>query len=478
VTPSDLVVVGFGPVTSYKYSRMIADAVRSGVVDSYSVVDLESQRRVIDGRLSPMAIPPEEVLLLPDASAVQKTGSISPEFDRWLGQKLENPGKRVRVFIATEPQAHESYLRYCIQRGVDSLTTKPLVLPMRDGWFAPDELLAQTTAIANLAREYGGSHEVLCLGRHHEVYEYGVRRPVQRLIDRLGVPVTSVHLKTASGVWNLPHEFGSRDDHPYRYGYGMLMHGAYHYVDILTRILLLNRRILPTEPLTLHVVSYGAWPVDQSCRIPSPLSEGLANHHTALERFPSDHAFGETDVVSVFRLCLNDGQTLTVGTLALEQTTPGMRSWGPFPVVPYNINGRLHSTELDVRLSVAYGVCGRVVKVPLGGRRDTEDLRARNLGQVITRANAVLLDEQEFYTEQRLERAYGDSFSFRAERAIFREWLEGRPGYSDVESHIPTAAVTQALAESLGNPGSEIVIPLPYEEPLWPADAIVDVYGF
>jgi predicted dehydrogenase len=318
-------------VTSYKYSRMIAKAIEAGTASSYCIVDLESQRHLVEQRRASLPVQPQAVLLLPDAEAAQLTNQIPAAFVEWLDDLVAGHRGPVKVFVATEPQAHEAYLRHCMARGLDTLTTKPLVVPMREGRFDVSEILSRTEAIAELATTSGASHAVLCLGRHHEVYEHGVRQPLQRVMDSHRTPVTSLHLKTASGVWNLPSEFLSRDDHPYRYGYGMLMHGAYHYVDVATRLLLLNRRSLPDEELTLRISAYAASPLDQERRIPDDLMRSLYGYDAPHGVLDAREPLGETDVVAALRLCTGDGRTLTLGTIGLEQTTPGMRSWAPFP---------------------------------------------------------------------------------------------------------------------------------------------------
>lgn len=469
-----LVVIGLGPVTSYKYSRMIAEAIEARAASSYCIVDLESQRHLVEQRRAALPVQPETVLLLPDAEAAQLTNRVPSAFVKWLDDLAAGHRGSIKVFVATEPQAHEAYLRHCMARGFDTLTTKPLVVPMREGRFELSEIVRRTEAVAELARASGASHAVLCLGRHHEVYEQGVRQPLQRVMDSHGTPITSLHLKTASGVWNLPSEFLSRDDHPYRYGYGMLMHGAYHYVDVATRLLLLNRRLVPDEELTLRVSAYAAFPLDQELRIPADLTRSLRGYEVPHGVLAAGEPLGETDVVAALRLCVGDGRTLTLGTIGLEQTTPGMRSWAPFPIVPYNVNGRLHSTDLDVRMSVLFGVAARVLKVPIGGRLDTADLRARNVAQVTRRVNAVLLGHQEFIAEHHLQRPHGDSFSYRAEGEIFRRWMDGRATQSDIASHVPTAAVLQALGESIAGDGREVIVALDYAEPAWPDEQLVD----
>jgi predicted dehydrogenase len=467
--PVKLVLIGLGPVASYKYSRLIFEAIDAGVVSSYSIVDLVSQRSAIEARRRSLSVQPDQVLLLPDEPAGRPRCEALPMFARWAQDLAGGQPRSLKVLIATEPQSHEAYLRYCISAGFDTLTTKPLVVPMEDGRFEVALLKRRTEELSQLVARQGGNHAVLCLGRHHEVYEHAVRQPLESILANHAIPVTSAHIKTASGVWNLPGEYSTREDHPYKYGYGMLMHGAYHYVDILTRLLLMNRRLHPHDEFILDVSAYSASPSDQSHRVPKIFEERLTDYNDAHNNLGSNNEFGETDIVGIFRLRLGvAGPVLALGTVGLEQTTPGMRSWAPFPVVPYNVNGRLHATDVDVRMSTAFGIAARVLKVPIGARRGDVDLRARNVAWVSQRSNALMLGHQEFVTEHSLQRPYGDSFSYRAEREIFIRWISGRETYSNLASHVPTAAVLEALGLSIQANGLEVSVSLSYDEPDWP----------
>ena len=249
----------------------------------------------------------------------------------------------------------------------------------------------------------------------------------------------------------------------------MLMHGAYHYVDLLARYLTMNRRIYRHDNFSLSLSAYGASAVDQERRIPHSFTQRLDEYDPRFLLMNESDRFGETDVVGTFRLSfLPSKRILTLGTFGFEQTTPGMRSWGPFPTVPYNINGRLHATDVDARMATAFSVGARVLKVPIGARNSLTDLRAKNIGQVTSRANAVLLDRQEFLTEEEIQRPYGSSFSFEAEKRIFDLWIKGQDTCSDICSHLSTAALLQSIGLSVSTGGREVSIPFDYPEPEWP----------
>lgn len=459
--PKHLIIIGFGPVANYKYCRCIFRQIEKGYIHSYSVVDLQSQKNAILQRLKKMPIKPFKVFFLADDNPNSGYRKNVKEFDdicKKLSKEMD-----LKVVIATEARAHKPYLEYCVKNNIDSLVTKPITTPVHNGVFAPKELSKELKKLIDLSKNTSANHAVICLGRYHEIYEKNVRETIQQKMNILKAPITSIHLKTASGVWNMFSEYETREDHPYKYGYGMLMHGAYHYIDIFMNLLRMNKSIYPNHKLSLYISTYSAAPKDQSIRIPNTLNQLLTGYKNKSTKLPRKN-YGETDIVA--NICLKDEttkQVLTLGTLALEQTTPGFRHWQNFPKVPYNINGRLHSTELDVRLSTVFSISGNVVKIPISARNSVTDLRGRNFGRIITRSNAVLLGDQEFYHEKEIHREYGNSFSFTAELQIFDEWLQGRETKSSLASHLPSVILLQKLAESISKPGKEIKIPFDFE---------------
>ena len=472
-----LLVIGFGPVAGYKYSRCIRDGIDRGVIDGYTVVDKESQKSEVESRLLNLPAQPVRVIYVPDA--VLADGAEAGI--RWLASEhsdlLGEGGRMLKMLIATEPQAHEAYLRFALDAGYSTLVTKPLVVPMTNNRFDPSKLTARTKSLVDLAKRKRVDASMLCLGRHHDVYDERVRFPIQQIMNRLHAPITSVHLKTASGVWNLLTEYHQREDHPYKYGYGMLMHGAYHYIDIFARTLLLNQYVYKSRGFELRVVAYGAFPSDQGNRVPQSLSRRLTGYNDTYEKDVQNFRFGETDVLAAVSLVLKDtGQTLTLGTLSLEQTTPGMRSWAPFPDVPYNVNGRLHCTDLDVRISTAFAINGHVAKVPITARRSVHDLRGCNIGVVTTRSNALVTDSETYRQEETVVRNYGNSFSYSAESEIFSRWLNDEKTFSDVESHLPGITLLETLCHAVAAPGKEFVVDFDFPTPLGPEYELPETY--
>ncbi|MFI8768552.1 hypothetical protein ACIGN6_27120, partial [Streptomyces sp. NPDC053792] len=63
----NLVVVGFDEIVANKYLPCIKDAIEAGHVDSYSVIDLESERPTIEERIQGVDLKHREVVYLPQS---------------------------------------------------------------------------------------------------------------------------------------------------------------------------------------------------------------------------------------------------------------------------------------------------------------------------------------------------------------------------------------------------------------------------
>jgi hypothetical protein len=445
-----LIVVGFDEIVVNKYLPCIRDAIASGHIDSYDIIDLETQQKEITERVADAVVKPRRVVYLPDFGG--RVRETPQELIAAAVQRLGVPGLRTMMYIATEVRAHEAYLRFCVQNHIDSLVEKPVLAPVIDGRFMPSHITKTMEELVGIASGSSSAHSVMTLSRYHQIYNQRVIASLKQRMERWEAPVTSFHLRAAGGVWNLQREFDSRDDHAYKYGYGMMMHGAYHYVDLATQILSLNAELFPARQLRLEVCSFGAFPIDQHQRIPQPIASRFLDGGV---RWPAGSEegsrFGETDVTSTFRLVdAVTGRTVSLGTLAFEQTTPSIRDWTEFPEGLYNVNGRTSSVDLEAQLSTLFSTHVHCYDVPLGASADGIDAFAR----VTTRANAALLPDEQYVTEE----SFGGLFHSDSNRQLMRHWLHGSEHRSSLASHLRPMQVTEALASSVLTPGCPVAV--------------------
>ncbi len=135
ISAHHLIVIGFDEIVANKYLPCIRDAIKSGYIDSYSIVDLESQRTEIDRRIQAASLKPRGVVYLSDSG--DRVRETPQEIIAAAIQRLQVPGVPTKVYIATEVRAHEAYLRFCVENHIDSLVEKPVLAPVVEGRFKP-----------------------------------------------------------------------------------------------------------------------------------------------------------------------------------------------------------------------------------------------------------------------------------------------------------------------------------------------------
>jgi len=451
-TPSHVVLVGCGELVPKLYLPAIEKGIREGYVASYSIIDFDSQSRVVRERASRATVQPEHILFIPNR---RDSGIFAdPEDFGPILRHLSEEKGRIRIIIAAEVKAHEGYLRYCVENNIDSLVEKPVFVPLKDGYFDPASIEAVMQGLIATAGENIARHSVMTLGRYSSIYDDEIFQPIKKRVMEYGAPITSLHLRTSSGVWNLYREYEEREDHPYKYGYGMLMHGAYHYVDLMAQFLNLNKLIFPDQEFELSVSSYGAYPYDQSDRIPKQFSEALEDVEPGWSKNSvRDLRFGETDVTTAFRLIRKKtGKTVTVGTLSLEQTSPSIRNWKELPEGIYNKNGRIPHTDIEVQLSTIFSMHARTYKLPKR-KRIGGDVRLQNMAEISTRTNASMVHAKAYSTNKQFSAYFGNG-----KEKLLDAWLRGVENRSTLDTHMGTMRIIQAIALSLQRPGYPVTI--------------------
>lgn len=447
-----LIVVGFDDIVGDKYLSCIEEAINLGFIDSYSVIDLKSRKSEIDSKISSINLKPEGVYYLPDSK------------DAWADQdifgpvleKIKRQKGKLKIYIATELKAHEGYLKYCVENSIDSLIEKPILAPMQNSRFEPTLIEPTMHHLINEAERTQAKHSVMTLSRYHKIYNDIVLESLKKKIIKLGAPLTSFHLRHAGGVWNLHREYESREDHPYKNGYGMIMHGGYHYIDLAIQFLMLNKLIFPDTIFSLTLSSYAAYPEDQNDRIPKKFSENFDDNcpnWSSLQQ--NSNKYGETDIVTSF--CLinkKTGKILTVGTISLEQTTPSIRTWKDIPPKLYNKNGRISKVEFEAQLSTLHSVDVQCFDVPIRDNNEIDGIDA--FARISTRTNASLLQEEEYNTEE----THNGLFHSDSNRKLMSMWLKNKEYKSQLSEHVPVMKMIQAMASAIKKPGYPITFDL------------------
>jgi hypothetical protein len=137
--------------------------------------------------------------------------------------------------------------------------------------------------------------------------------------------------------------------------------------------------------------------------------------------------------------------------LSFEQTTPSIRDWAELPDGLYNVNGRTSSVDMEAQLSTLFSTHVHCYDIPRGVSADGIDAFAR----VITRANAALLPDEQYVSEE----SFDGLFHSDSNRRLMEHWLRGSEQRSSLASHLRPMQVTEALASSVLTPGRLVAVP-------------------
>ncbi|UPJ47798.1 hypothetical protein IVB30_31970 [Bradyrhizobium sp. 200] len=355
----DLILVGLGPHARPKYIPLIKNAVASGRASGFHVVELESARDDVDAFFRTRACKLASVSWVPDLrrQAIWYSGHGEDVL-----KALAGPG--TKVIVSTEPKAHLGYLRAALGLGLDCLVDKPAVLPMG----ANGRPAANHLELKEICNRTGGRCVVMAPRRYKAIYEL-IGRYARRTSRHLGTPITYIGFEHHEGVWNTEEEILSREDHPYRYGYGMLCHSGYHHVDILASLLAHNEDTFGSLAVELDV--HRATAADQLRQIgPDPVRR-LRGPAPLPGRVPPPPFWGETDLVSAgaARRC-GSFDTVCLFRLDLLPTSVSLRNWRQLPRNVYNTNGRYASEAIRLNIGPFAAIEARILKRPhLGHRR-------------------------------------------------------------------------------------------------------------
>lgn len=443
-----LIVIGFDEIVSNKYIVCIKKAIEDNYLDGYSIIELKSQRENIDRRIQKLYLKPETIYYIPDPQETNEYGwAIERDFSPILNKILIKKKGKIKVYIATELKAHEGYFNYCIRKGIPSLVEKPIFAPMKNGEFVPELIVPTMMEWLDISKKTKVEHSVMTLSRYHKIYnDIGIEFIKKRML-KTNSPLTSLHLRHAGGVWNLSREYSMREDHPYKYGYGMLMHGGYHYIDIFTQFLGLNRLVYPEVEFEFSIAAFSAYPIDQKGRISEQVCAMIGDN----EKIDNTYKYGETDITGAY--CLKNkknGRVITLGTISLEQTTPSVRKWNEFPQDVYNKNGRTSLVEIEAQIGTLHSLNIMCYDVPRKGEKEIERIDAK--AKVLMRSNASLLKDEEYI----IENTYDGLFHSDSNKALMLNWLYNKEEKSLLEHHVSVMAVIQAIGIALKKPGETV----------------------
>lgn len=253
-----LILAGLGPHAKISYYPLIEELAHQYQLKLSLVIDLKSQEEAVRSFLAERAIQPERLLFVDDGckNSERLCERVAGEMNSILGDEIHG------IIISTEPRSHKAYALWAIENNLDIFMDKPITtspISYHDPT-SPQKMYDDYIEMRNALKRSCSHMIIACHRREHDGYGF-IRDYVTQIVELHQIPLFYIDIFYANGVWDLPHEFYLRQNHPYKYGYGLLMHSGYHFIDLFAWLLHVNdrlrdRRIDCIETFARHMMPY------------------------------------------------------------------------------------------------------------------------------------------------------------------------------------------------------------------------------
>lgn len=365
------------------------------------------------------------------------------------------------AIISTEPKAHFAYAKFFLDEDVNILMDKPITAPtfIFDSVTNSKRIQEEFNVLRNeyIKKPYL-NFTIQCQRRFHAGYDY-VKDLIEKTVDKYCVPVTYLDVYHSDGMWNMPDEFFSRENHPYKYGYGKLFHSGYHFVDLITWLLESNSKLINKKANGVSITTTLFRPKDFFTTIDNDFYKKYLNTNKYKEILANKekvYNFGELDVHSMIDFKNNDS-IITHCNLNLLQSGFSRRAWTELPEDTYKSNGRVRHERVDIQI-------GPIMNIQIHSYQSHEiheksDIPDYEIGSndhfdIYVFRNSNIIGGKPFEKISIKELLKKNDFFGNNEKAremCFLDFINDKKGESDLLKHDESILLLTKLCESVSN---------------------------
>ena len=267
--------------------------------------------------------------------------------------------KITHAIISTEPKSHFAYSKFLLENNINILMDKPIT--------APTEVINDCNQVYKIKKEYQKLVEyykkykmlnpnliftIQCQRSFHKGYKY-IKKIIKDIIINYNIPISYIDIYHSDGMWNMPNEFLYRENHPYKYGYGKLLHSGYHFFDLLSWILEENNKLVEKNISTAYIYSESYKPKDFIYNFNNNDYKKVFNTNKFEEILKKEYIFkeyGELDYHGLLTFTNDSDKKITICSINLLQSGFSRRSWLDLPKDTYKENGRVRHERLNIQI--------------------------------------------------------------------------------------------------------------------------------
>lgn len=429
-----IIVIGCGLHFTIRHYISLCENVDASDLKIHLVVDLKSEEVKIRNFFNDKKLQPENYLFLPEHQ--RNVIDINSFHEQVI--KLIDLNKVDGVLICAEPKVHKPYILWAIENNLNIFSDKPLTA--FSSLKEKDSLYTDYSEIQSALKEKDLNFVLCCDRRGHLGYQY-LRSHIAEIIKTYGIPITYVGIHYGDGVWNMPDEFFTRENHPHKYGYGILLHSGYHYIDLLMSFVLLNRSLFPLKMDESEVFTLLTTPSLFLRNIPNEVYNKNFKTNRFKKYFEEQSIkemdmMGETDALIMGRFNYQK-QVVTNFSLQMLEATATKRTSDKLPENLYLNNGRMHlenvtihigplcSIQIDVNHFIKQAQDDGLEDFTVTIMRNPEFLKLPALSRLTRRDFSKLCSNL----------SDKESMNVKSRAWQLTEFLEGKDGNSSLDSH-------------------------------------------
>ncbi|WP_248783004.1 NUDIX hydrolase [Staphylococcus microti] len=304
-----------------------------------------SAKQRIESELSDSRVPFETVFL---DDHVQYHQTLPKNMHEKLAAIVQKE-QVTHAIISTEPRSHNLYIDFCLSMNINILCNKPLTTPMYTNTPVGASLIAENFQSYDAKWQASDTalFELQTIKRTHKVYQY-VRMLVEEVVKTYQVPINKLTISSSDDHWYLPSDTALKETHPYKYGYGRLMHNGYHFIELLTSFTNINKKygFIETQK-NYHVSDYR--PSDFYKYYGKAFNEqlGFFDNDDTYQNLNIVQNFGEFDLTAIIDYLDGDNHKIMTANLQFSQSGDAQ-----LPTAPSDEKGQHSNTHEVVEISV------------------------------------------------------------------------------------------------------------------------------
>ncbi|RDU22384.1 Gfo/Idh/MocA family oxidoreductase [Anaerosacchariphilus polymeriproducens] len=427
---TNVVLVGLGPHAKRIYMQCFKD----NHIQPVLIIEVQSKANEVTNYIEVNKLPIKTYFI---NDKYRYSSKLSKEDNRKIIEIIQSMNI-THAIISTEPKAHYMYLCFFLKHNINVLVDKPLTAPINVSTDVNRAMQIEKDykiikKLYTKAKKNNTILQIQCQRRWHKGYRF-VHNLANEIVEKYQIPITAIQLSHCDGMWNMPDEFITRENHPYKYGYGKLFHSGYHFIDLLSWFEGINDILEDKRPNNIELYASAVKPSDFMQIINKNNYNNIFNSHKYDSIFDNIdkykfEKFGELDIYSILQF-KKDDKVISTANISLMQDGFSRRSWEKLPEDTYKSNGRVRHEYMNIEIGPLMNIQihsyqSKEIKDRIKGKLDIGEVEHFN---VYVFKNIDLIGGQplekytlrDFFENEKQMLGYNES----AREACFREFVE------------------------------------------------------